>query len=178
MHHIRLRCGLSAFFQRLPHRLVRERVHTLQLDHPPCQQAQAPPTVAVRRRRAGQGDQVGLLLAVQLPAVGPPAAAVRAERRRQALLDEPPAQTLHGGEADVEGLDDPLVRPARPSLGLVRLEQDLGVLELAHVRLAAREQPPQPLALLAGQRHPVPLHRPSPVGPHRTNGSAHPSGHA
>jgi hypothetical protein len=67
--------------------------------------------------------------------------------------------------------------PPHPTLALVRLEQDLRVLELADVGLATREQPLDLLALLASQRDPIPLHRPSPLGPTGLNGLAHLSGH-
>ena len=88
MHHILLRCGLSSFFERLAHRLVRERVHVLQLDHPLGQQAQRPARLALGRPGAGQGDQVGLLLAVQLARVDP-RGGLGQQRRLQPLLDEP-----------------------------------------------------------------------------------------
>src|SRR5215218_6259606 len=138
MHHIRRRCGRSAFFfERPAHRLVRDRVGVAQLDHAARQQAQRPAPASLRRRRAGQGDEVRLLLAVEPARVDPRAATIRAERGGQALLHEAPPQALHGGHPDPDRFRDPLVGPARPTHRRVGLEQDLRVLEPAHVRLAA-----------------------------------------
>src|SRR5215204_135560 len=165
MHHIRRRCGRSAlFFERPAHRLVRERVGVAQLDHAARQQAQRPAPASLRRRRAGQGDQVRLLLAVEPARVDPRAAAIRAERGGQALLHEAPPQALHGGHPDPDRSCDPLVGPARPTHRRVSLEQDLRVLEPAHVRLAARQQRRELIALRRRQRHSIPLHG-APPGP-------------
>ena len=98
MHHIRRRCGRSAFFfERPAHRLVRERVGVAQLYHAARQQAQRPAPASFRRRRAGQGDEVRLLLAVEPARVDPRAATIRAERGGEALLHEAPPQAFHGG---------------------------------------------------------------------------------
>jgi hypothetical protein len=165
MHHIRRRCGRSAFFfERPAHRLVRDRVGVAQLDHAARQQAQRPAPASLRRRRAGQGDEVRLLLAVEPARVGTRAAAIRAERGGQALLHEAPPQALHGGHPDPDRFCDPLVGPARPTHRRVGLEQDLRVLEPAHVRLAARQQRRKLFALRRRQRHTVPLHG-APPGP-------------
>jgi hypothetical protein len=43
----------------------------------------------------------------------------------------------------------------RCGIGLVRLEQDLGVLDFANVCLAARKQPFKLFALRKGEPHPV-----------------------
>jgi len=40
-------------------------------------------------------------------------------------------------------------------LGLIGLEQDLGVLDLANIGLAPREQPLQLVALVSRERHPM-----------------------
>jgi hypothetical protein len=149
----------------LAHRLVGERVDVSQLDHPPRQQAQRPAPVPLGWLGTRRGDEVGLLLAVELGGIDPLAAAVWAQRRRQALLDEALADARHGREAHPDRLGDAPVTPGRPACGFIGLEQDLGVLELAHVGLAAREQPPELRALRRRQRHPIPLHRQPPAVP-------------
>ena len=111
------------------------------------------------------------LLAVELGGVDPLATTIGAQRRRQALLDKAPPQPLHGGKAYLQRLGDALVRPARPRLGLVRLEQDLRVPEPAHIGLAARQQPPEFLPLLSRQRHPIALHPPPPASHRQNNGA-------
>src|ERR671917_9151 len=159
----RRRCGRSAFFfERPAHRLVRERVGVAQLYHAARQQAQRPAPASFRRRRAGQGDEVRLLLAVEPARVDPRAATIRAERGGQALLHEAPPKALHGGHPDADRFRDPLVGPARPTRRRVGLEQNLRVLEPAYVRLAARQQRRKLIALRRRQRHTVSLHRAPP----------------
>jgi hypothetical protein len=138
---------------------MRERLDMAQLDHPACQQAQRPAPASLRRGRAGQGNQMSLLFAVELARTDPLAATIGAERGGQALLHEAPPQPLHGGHPDADRFGDTLIRPARPARRRIRLEQNLRVLELAHVRLAARQQSPQLPALRLRQRHPILLHR-------------------
>lgn len=111
--------------------------------------------MAVWWRRAGQRNQVGLLGAIELGPVLARARSVGAQRRRQALFDEALAQALDGRDADLERFGNASVAPSRPARGLVSLEQDLRVLEPAHVRLAAREQLAQLRALVRRQRDPI-----------------------
>jgi hypothetical protein len=178
MHHIFLKYGLSAFFERLPHRLVRECVNVFQLDHPPGQEPQGPSRLTLGWGGAGQRDQLRLLLPVELGRIDALAAAIRAQRRRQTLLDKPPPQALDGGKTNLQRLGNALVRPARPRRGLVRLEQDLRVPEPAHIGLAPRQQPPEFLPLLTRQRHPIALHPPPPARHRQNNGAGDLSGHA
>jgi hypothetical protein len=82
-------------------------------------------------------------------------------------------QALHGRDPDIQGRDDPLVRPCRAALGLIGLEQNLRVLQLADIGFAMGEQPFQLVALRCRQRDPILLlHRPPPVGLQQTNRSA------
>src|SRR5215207_2884227 len=156
MHHIRLRCGLRAFFfECLAHSLVGERVDIGQLDHMLGEKPQRPARPSLGRGLAGERDQLGFLGPIQLALIGVCPRAVGSQRRLQALLDKALAQPLDGGDACMEGLGDPLVRPARTTVGLIRLEQDLGVLETAHVCLAPRQQPLKLLALLTRERYPI-----------------------
>ena len=148
---------------------MREGIDVLELDHASGQQAQGPTPALVGRGGAGQRDQLGFLFTIELALIEALADPVRAERGVQALLDEALPQALHGSDADVQRHDDPLIRPGRATLGLVSLEQDLRMLQLADVGLATGEQPFQLVALGRGQRHSVLLHRPPPVGPRQTN---------
>jgi hypothetical protein len=116
---------------------------------------QGPARPSLGRGLAGERDQVGFLGAIQLALIGARPRAVGSQRRLQALLDEALAQPLDGGNACMEGFGDALVRPARSIVGLIRLEQDLSVLETAHVCLAPGQQPLKLLALLTRKRHPI-----------------------
>src|SRR4051794_17791225 len=156
MHHIFLRCGWRAFFFKcLAHSLVGERVDVGQFDHALRQQAQRPAGAFVGRRRAGQRDQVRLLRAVELALVEARSRAVGSQGRLQALLDKALTQALDGGDTRVKGVRDARVRPAGPAFGLIRLEQHLGVLETAHIRLAPGQQTVKLLTLLSGERHAI-----------------------
>src|SRR5215204_6208674 len=67
IHHIRLRCGLRAFFfERLAHGLVGERVDIGQIDHALSEQAQGPARLSVGRSRTGQRDQLSFLRTIEL----------------------------------------------------------------------------------------------------------------
>ena len=136
-----------------------------ELNHPPGQEPQRPSRLPVGRSGAGQRDQMRLLLPVELGGVDPLAAAIRAQRRRQAFLDKPPPQALHGGKTNLQRLGNALVRPARPRRGLVRLEQNLRVPEPTDIGLAPRQQPPKLLTLLSPQGHPIALHPSPPASP-------------
>jgi hypothetical protein len=112
--------------QDLPDRLVRDRIHDLQLDQPLGQQPQRPPLAALGWGAARQDDQVGLLLPIQ------PAAVLAL--RRLAVHGGPqlPGGVLlthpgHGGVVNLQRGGDRPVGPARAGLALVGLEQDAGV---------------------------------------------------
>ena len=101
----------------------------------PGQQAQRPAPALDGWSGAGQRNQLGLLLAIELALIKPLADPVRAESGLQALQDEALPQALHGRDANIQRRNDPLVRPCWAALGLVGLEQDLRMLELADIGL-------------------------------------------
>jgi hypothetical protein len=156
MHHIRLRCGWRAFFfEGLAHGLVGERVNIGQLDHALRQKPQRPARPSLGRSRTGQRNQMSFLRTIKFALIGARPRTVGSQRRLHPLLDKALAQPLDRGNARVKGVRNARVRPARPAFGLVRLEQDLGVLETAHIRLAPGQQALKLLALLGRKRDPV-----------------------
>ncbi len=134
---------------------MRERVHIGQLDHAPGEQAQRPAGAALGRRRTGERNQVSFLRAVELGLVDAFPTPVGAQRRGEPLLDKALANALHGGAAHPYSLSDALIRPTRSAFSLVSLEQNLGVLDLANIGLAASEQTLKLLAFLDSKRDPV-----------------------
>jgi hypothetical protein len=134
---------------------MRERVDIGQLDHALGQQAQGPARIILGRSRAGQRNQVCLLRAIELTLVDPLSTPVGADRGGQPLLDKALTHAFHGCRPGLNGFGDARVAPGRPTVGLIRLEQDLGVLDLANVCLAAGQQPFKLLALGRDERHPV-----------------------
>ena len=110
--------------------------------------------------------------AVELSFVDALASAVGAQRRGEPLLDKALAHALHGRDPGREGLGDARVWPGRPTVGLIGLEQDLGVLDLANIGFAARQQPLKLVAFRKGEGNAVLLgHGRPPVstGPHNKN---------
>src|SRR5919199_6909368 len=165
MHHIRLRCGWRAFFFKyLAHGLVGERVDVGQFDHAPGQKPQCPAGASFGRSRAGQRDQVRLLGTVELVLIDAFSTPVGAQGGGEPLLDKAPAHALDGRDPDLERLGNALIRPARSAFGLIGFKQDLSVLDLANIGLAPREQPPQFIALVSRERHPIPLGHDRPPG--------------
>jgi len=150
MHHCSLRHGLRSFLERLPNRLRAHRVHHRQLHQPVGQQLERPPLAAVRRDRAGEGDEPGLGPPVQLPVPARPGLGLTGQGGVEPLLDEPPADPLDGGHADLDRLGDPVVGPGRAAGGSVGLEQDAGVAQLLSGRLAGGDQGGELLPLVGG----------------------------
>jgi hypothetical protein len=108
-----------------------------QLDHAAGQQTQAPASASLRRCGTGQRNKMRFLLTIELVLIDPLAAPIRAERRRQPFLDKALTQPLHRGHANINCFGNPRIRPVRTARSRIGLEQNLRVLELAHVRLAA-----------------------------------------
>src|SRR4051812_15948097 len=97
-----------------------------QLDEPPCQQSQAPACEARWGLATGQGNQMGLLLAIELALVTPLAGAA-AQRGLEAFLDETLTETVDRDQADIQGVADLLIGPGRPIRGSIGLQQDTSV---------------------------------------------------
>jgi hypothetical protein len=151
MHHIFTRCGLSSFFERLPHRLGTDTVGVLQFHHFLGQQADGPTPSSGRRLATGQGDQVSLLFAIELAAAVPRLGTAR-EDSLQALFNEGLTNTINGSQADSKGSADLLIGPGRTTGG-ISLEQNPGAGDLSSSRFALVSQGRKALSLLIGQFH-------------------------
>jgi hypothetical protein len=115
---------------------------------------------------------VSLLGAVELALVDALATPIGAQRRGKTLFDKALAHALDGRDPGLERLSDARVWPGRPTVGLIGLEQDLGVLDLANIGFAPRQQLLKLLPFGTGEGHPVLLvHGRPPVstGPHNRN---------
>src|SRR5205807_676541 len=102
IHHIFTNHGFSSFFERLPHGLGTDTIRVPQFDHFAGQQTQGPAPSSRRWLAAGQRDQVGLLLTIQL-AVAMPRLGLTGKHSRQALLDEGLANAVDGYQPDGKG---------------------------------------------------------------------------
>ena len=76
------------------------------------------------RRRTGQGDQPGFLLAVEDARDRRFRARFTSKCRVEPLLNQALADPVNAGETDVEGFHDPAIAPALAAVGDVGLEQD------------------------------------------------------
>ena len=87
-------------------------------------------------------------------------------------MDKALAHALHGRDPCSERLSDARVWPRGSAFSFIGLEQDLGVLDLANIGFAPRQQPLKLLAFGKGECNPVLLgHGRPPVstGPHNNN---------
>src|ERR671932_103866 len=92
---------------------MRDGVDVLEFDHLVGEQAQAPALLARGRSRAGQGDEVRFLGAIEVPlALG--RGGVAMERGVEAMLDQAFAHASNRGERDIQGVSDSLIRPGGP----------------------------------------------------------------
>jgi len=115
---------------------------------------------------------VSFLGAVELALVDALATPIGAQRGGEPLFDKALAHALHGRDPCSERLGDARVWPSGSAVGLIGLEQDLGVLDLANIGFAPRQQPLKLVAFGKGEGHPVLLvHGRPPVstGPHNKN---------
>lgn len=77
----------------------------LKSHHLIAEQTQRPTRTTFRRRSTGQGDQMCLRFAIQLPLVHP-LARLGVQRRFQPLFDEPLTNTLDTGTPTPQRLDN------------------------------------------------------------------------
>src|SRR5262249_20182013 len=98
-HQLSDRVPANTFFERAPDRAVAGTIDNAEFYHLVLQQPQGPACASLGRLGTGQGDQLGLLLAVKNPSNG---------RHRARLAAQ------HG----LEGLLPPVVcAPGKPSMG-------------------------------------------------------------
>jgi hypothetical protein len=151
MHHIFTSHGLSSFFERLPHGLGADAVGVFHLHHLLGEQANGPTPSSGGRLATGQGDEVGLLFAIEFAAAMPRLGTAR-EDRLQALFNEGLADAIDGSQADRKGSTDLLIGPGRTSAGIC-LEQNPGTADLSGSRFALAHQGLQAVPFLIGQLH-------------------------
>ena len=126
-----------------------DRPDDFQLDQAVGQELHRPPRATFGGRRAGDGDQLRLLFAVEL-AVLPAGRPLAVQRRVQSLSGELLTHATDGHERAAQRLADPRVAPTVRAVG-VRLEQDLRATEHRGGVRASADQPRERLTLLAGE---------------------------
>src|SRR5215211_6817741 len=166
MDHCPLRArALWHFFESAPYKLSGDGLFgALQLNETLGQKTHAPLLFALGRLRAGQSDQMGLLLSIELLWFGGLGPAVD-QRCLQALPGEPLAHPSDRRAAYLQGIGDLGVGPGSlvgSIFALVGLEQDVRMGQLARRGVATSDQAFQAAAILPGQAHgvvPLPRHR-------------------
>src|SRR6516225_1716396 len=122
--HCRLRCGLGAFFERPPDRIVAGLVDDVQFDDFLFEETQAPTSESFRSWRASQSDQFRLRRPVENPRPRGVGAILALQRRLEPLLD----QLLTGAsdivDAGVQRSRDRAVAPPFASVRYVSLQQN------------------------------------------------------
>jgi hypothetical protein len=111
----------------------------VQFNHPIGQEAQRPAGMAGGRFTTGQGDEAGLLRAIQLALVHAVGGAP-VQRRFQTLLDVLAADAGDGRLAHLHGVGDTFVHPAGALRAAVGFEQDARVRQQAGWGRTGREQ--------------------------------------
>src|SRR5215204_546851 len=167
MEHCPLRArALWHFFESAPDQLSGDGLFgALQLNETLGQKTHAPALFALGRLRAGQSDQMGLLLCIELGGFGGLGPAVD-QCRLQPLPGEPLAHPSDRRAAYLQSIGDLGVGPGGGFVGsifaLVGLEQDARMGQLARRGVATSDQAFQLAAILPGQAHgvvPLPRHR-------------------
>src|SRR5215218_1471553 len=165
MDHCPLRArALWHFFESAPDQLSGDGLLcALQLHETLGQKTHTPAFLPLRRLRAGQSDQMRLLLSTELARFGGFGPAVD-QRRLQSLPGEPLAYPSDRRAADLQSIGDLGFGPGFVGsiFALVGLEQNAHMGQLARRGVAASDQALQPPAILPGQAHgvlPLPRHR-------------------
>ena len=115
---------------------------------------------APRRLRAGQSDQMRLLLSIELFGLGVFGLAME-EGSLQALPSEPGAHPSDRRAAHLQGVGYSHVGPGRHACSLVGLEEDASMAQLARWGVAMGDQALQRVSILGAQEHrvvPLPRH--------------------
>jgi len=159
-------CGRSTagcrFFESLADRFGADGPDQPQDDHLVGQQLQGPVTAALGRVAAGQADEHLLEVSLDLDLVGSARLGFAVEGRGQSLGDEALADPGNGPGSHPQRGDDGVI--ALPGAeGVVGQQEDAGVGQLAGRRLARRHPALQFGSLVALQRHPVLVHRRTPL---------------
>ncbi len=117
---------------------MRDAADVAQLHHPVRREAERPAAPARRGAAAGQGDEVGLLFAVEHPRTSWHGATN--EGAFETAFDEGATHAMDGDRPHIQGDADLLVRPCRRQVTAVRLQEDACPRQFPGRRLAAGDQ--------------------------------------
>src|SRR5436309_3218538 len=112
------------FFERTPDRAVAGTIDNAEFYDLVLQQPQGPACASLGRLGTGQGNQLGLLLAVKNPSNGRHRARLAAQHGLEALFHQLFAHPVNHGWAGFQSFDDPVVAPPFASFRDIGLQQD------------------------------------------------------
>src|SRR5438876_4107080 len=143
--------GLKSFFERAPDRAVAGTIDNAEFYDLVLQQPQGPACASFGRLGTGQGNQLGLLLAVKNPSNGRHRARLAAQHRLEAFFHQLFAHPVNHGWAGFQSFDDPVVAPSFASFRDIGLQQDPRLQYPARRALSFPNQRFKPFAFLAAQ---------------------------
>src|ERR1700756_597139 len=114
----------ECFFERAPDRAVAGTIDNAEFYDLVLQQPQAPACASLGRLGTGQGNQLGLLLAVKNPSNGRHRARLAAQHGLEAFFHQLFAHPVNHGWAGFQSFDDPVVAPPFASFRDISLQQD------------------------------------------------------
>src|SRR5262249_26025428 len=149
----------ECFFERAPDRAVAGTIDNAEFYDPVLQQPQGPACASLGRLGTGQGNQLGLLLAVKNPSNGRHRARLAAQHGLEAFFHQLFAHLVNHGWAGFQSFDDPVVAPPFASFRDISLQQDPRLQYPARRALSFPNQRFKPFAFLAAQPHNILLYR-------------------
>jgi hypothetical protein len=147
------------FFLRPADRVVADPFDDVQRDHFVFQQPERPSRVALGRRRARQGNELGLAGPVEYRLSSEIRRAFGCQHALYPFFDILLPYPRNRRQTGVEGFGDPAVAPGFAILGRTGFQQDTCPEQLAREMLAASDQRLQPLTLFRRQLHDILLNR-------------------
>ena len=126
-------------------------VDLAEFDESVCQETERPAAPTRRRASTRQGDQVGLLLAVEHPRAA--RQGTTDEGTVETAFDEVASDPVDGDRREIQSAADLLVGPSRASVAAIGLRQDARPGQFAGRRLALGDHGLQLFALLDREAH-------------------------
>src|SRR5271169_2779635 len=149
----------ECFFERAPDRAVAGAIDDPEFYDLVLEQPQGPTCASLGRLGTGQGNQLGLLLAVENPSNGWHRARLAAQHRLEAVLHQLLARSVNHGWAGLQSFDDPVVAPAFATFRDISLQQNPRLQYQSRRALSFPDQRFKPFAFLAAQPHHILLYQ-------------------
>src|SRR6202045_231751 len=149
----------ECFFERAPDRAVAGAMDDAEFHDLVLQQPQGPACAALGWLGTGQGNQLGLLLAVENPSDGGHRARLAAQHSLEAFFHQLLARPVNHGWTGLQSFDDPVVAPPFAGFRDIGLQQDPRLQYPSRRALSFPDQRFKPFAFLAAQPHHILLYR-------------------